>query len=122
MSWGDTLIVTPTSSLTVDDAFDDLKREEAFFELALESACIARDLAEKEELVFFKPDDFIAPMVKNDTQLEAIRQKLIAKAQDGDEDALRRLNLFDKEQKKAKLNERAKLLARSKAYFFFRFT
>lgn len=113
LDWGETLVVTSKESLAVEDVFDDLKREEAFFNQALEAAYIARDLAEKEGLTFFKPENFIAPMIKNDAQLEAIRQKLIAEAQDGDEDAIRRLNLFNKEQKKAKMNERAKLLARS---------
>lgn len=118
VKWEDTLVVTAKSKLDVEDVFDDLKREEAFYKQALEAACIARDLAEEEGMTFFKPDNFIAPMLKNDAQLEAIRQKLIAEAEDGDEDALRRLTLFNKEQKKVKLNERAKLLARSMKVFF----
>ncbi|KAI9485531.1 MAG: eukaryotic rRNA processing [Benjaminiella poitrasii] len=120
LAWSEMLSVTSKEPLQVVDVFDDLLREQAFEKQALESVYLARELAAKEEeetgrkVSFFKPKDFIAPMLKDDQQMEEVRQKLIAEAKDGNEEALRRLNLFDKERKKAKANERAKILKRKK--------
>ncbi|KAI7902803.1 eukaryotic rRNA processing [Cokeromyces recurvatus] len=120
LPWSETLSLTSKEPLQVADVFDDLLREQAFERQALEAVYLARELAVKEEketgrkITFFKPKDFIAPMLKDDQQMEAVRQKLVAEAEDGNEEALRRLNLFDKERKKAKANERAKILKRKK--------
>lgn len=108
------MAVTSKEPIKVNDVFDDLEREEAFYQQALEAAYIGRDLTLKAGAPFFRPDNFIAPMLKDDKQMEAVRQRLVSEAKDGDEDALRRLHIFNKEQKKAKTNERAKLLLRSK--------
>lgn len=113
MPWVETLTVTSKEPIQVADVYDDLLREEAFYKQALEAAIIGKQLAQEAGAAFFRPDNFIAPMLKDDKQMEAVRQRLIAEAKDGDEDALRRLHIFNKEQKKAKTNERAKLLLRS---------
>ncbi|GAA5801240.1 hypothetical protein HPULCUR_006685 [Helicostylum pulchrum] len=110
----ETMAVTSKEPTKVNDVFDDLEREEAFYQQALEAAYIGRDLTLKAGAVFFRPENFIAPMLKDDKQMEAVRQRLISEAKDGDEDALRRLHIFNKEQKKAKTNERAKLLLRKR--------
>jgi rRNA-processing protein EBP2 len=117
MPFIETMVVTSKEPIQVADVFDDLLREEAFYKQALEAAYIGRDLVLEAGAPFFRPDNFIAPMLKDDKQMEAVRQRLIAEAKDGDEEALRRLHIFNKEQKKAKTNERAKLLQRSKMCF-----
>ncbi|CEP17197.1 hypothetical protein [Parasitella parasitica] len=114
MPWIETLTVTSKQPVQVADVYDDLLREEAFYKQALEAALAGKKLAEEAGAAFFRPDNFIAPMLKDDKQMEAVRQRLITEAKDGDEDALRRLHIFNKEQKKAKTNERAKLLSRKK--------
>lgn len=115
MPFIETMVVTSKEPIKVDDVFDDLKREEAFYQQALEAAYIGREKVLEAGAAFFRPDNFIAPMLKDDKQMEAVRQRLIAEAKDGDEDALRRLHIFNKEQKKVQSNERAKLLLRSKS-------
>ncbi|OBZ86945.1 putative rRNA-processing protein ebp2 [Choanephora cucurbitarum] len=114
LPWIEALTVTSKEPLQVADVFDDLAREEAFYQQALEAARIGRQLTEEAGAAFFKPDNFIAPMLKDDKQMEAVRQRLLEEAKDGNEDALRRLHIFNKEQKKQKMNERAKLLMRKK--------
>ncbi|KAI8645234.1 eukaryotic rRNA processing [Parasitella parasitica] len=114
MPWIETLTVTSEEPVQVADVYDDLLREEAFYKQALNAALVGRKLAEEAGVAFFRPENFIAPMLKDDKQMEAVRQRLIAEAKDGDEDALRRLQIFNKEQKKAKSNERIKLLSRKR--------
>ncbi|KAG2206981.1 hypothetical protein INT47_008450 [Mucor saturninus] len=114
MPWIETNVVTSTEPTKVNDVYDDYEREEAFYKQALEAAYIGRDRTLAAGAPFFRPDNFIATMLKDDKQMEAVRQRLIAEAKDGDEDALRRLQIFSKEQKKIKVNERAKLLLRKR--------
>ncbi|KAI8076487.1 eukaryotic rRNA processing [Gilbertella persicaria] len=114
LPWMESLTVTSTKPIQVADVFDDLLREEAFYQQALEAAYLGRERTLKEGAAFFKPDNFIAPMLKDDKQMEMVRQRLLEEAKDGDEEALRRLHIFNKEQKKQKTNERAKLLLRKK--------
>jgi rRNA-processing protein EBP2 len=117
MPWSETLAVTSNEPLKVADVFDDLLREEAFYNQALEAAKIGRELAKEEGIPFLRPENFIAPMLKDDKQMDAVRKRLLEEAKDGDEDALRRLHIFNKEQKKIKTNEREKLLKRSKCIY-----
>lgn len=119
MPFIETMVVTSKEPVHVEDVFDDLAREDAFYKQALEAAYIGRQLTLEAGHAFFRPDNFIAPMLKDDKQMEAVRQRLIAEAKDGDEEALRRLHIFNKEQKKQKTNERAKLLSRSKFWKCF---
>lgn len=48
------------------DVHDDLKREVAFYKLALEGVHEARKLCKKAKVPFSRPDDFFAEMVKTD--------------------------------------------------------
>jgi rRNA-processing protein EBP2 len=121
MPWIETMVVTATEHTKVNDVYDDLEREEAFYKQALEAAYIGRDRTLEAGAPFFRPENFIAPMLKDDKQMEAVRQRLISEAKDGDEDALRRLQIFSKEQKKIKINERAKLLLRSKFWIIMHY-
>jgi rRNA-processing protein EBP2 len=117
MPWSETLAVTSNEPLKVADVFDDLLREEAFYNQALEAAKMGRELAKEEGIPFLRPENFIATMLKDDKQMDAVRKRLLEEAKDGDEDALRRLQIFNKEQKKIKTNEREKLLKRSKSIY-----
>jgi rRNA-processing protein EBP2 len=119
MPFIETMVVTSKEPIKVDDVFDDLLREEAFYKQALEAAYIGRERVLESGAAFFRPDNFIAPMLKDDKQMEAVRQRLISEAKDGDEDALRRLHIFNKEQKKVQTNERAKLLLRSMFIYIY---
>ena len=48
------------------DIHDDLKREVAFYDNALESVTLAREQCERSGIPFTRPDDFFAEMVKSD--------------------------------------------------------
>ena len=48
------------------DIHDDLKREVAFYDNALESVTLAREQCESVGIPFTRPDDFFAEMVKSD--------------------------------------------------------
>ena len=48
------------------DVHDDLKREVAFYKMALEGVHEARKLCKKAKVPFSRPDDFFAEMVKTD--------------------------------------------------------
>lgn len=51
------------------DVHDDLKREVAFYDTALEAVNIARGECEKVGIPFTRPDDFFAEMIKTDGEL-----------------------------------------------------
>lgn len=61
----------------IPDVNDDLKRELAFYEQALEAANIAREKILKSGTPFSRPPDYFAEMVKTDLHMEKIRQKLL---------------------------------------------
>ena len=75
MAWAETFDVIPKSSLPFGangddgnplDVHDDLKREVAFYNLALEAVHIARDNCKEANIPFTRPVDFFAEMVKTD--------------------------------------------------------
>ena len=51
------------------DVHDDLKREVAFYNMALEAANMARKLCHDANVPFSRPEDFFAEMVKTDGEL-----------------------------------------------------
>lgn len=53
----------------VIDVHDDLKREVAFYNLALEAVYEARQKCQSHNIPFSRPDDFFAEMVKTDGEL-----------------------------------------------------
>lgn len=59
------------------DIHDDLKREVAFYDNALESVLLAREKAEEVGIPFTRPDDFFAEMVKSDDHMAKIKDRLI---------------------------------------------
>ncbi|KAF8312922.1 eukaryotic rRNA processing [Clavulina sp. PMI_390] len=77
--WVETLSVTYPEPLDVKDPDNDLERELAFYKQALHSAQAARKLAasSKPPVPFTRPTDYYAEMVKSDSHMERVRQKLL---------------------------------------------
>ncbi|KAI0647869.1 eukaryotic rRNA processing protein EBP2-domain-containing protein [Trametes meyenii] len=76
LPWTETLAVTYPESIEVD-VEDDLNRELAFYKQALHSAQAAKALAQKHKFPFTRPADYFAEMVKSDSHMERIRQRLL---------------------------------------------
>ncbi|KAH9949794.1 eukaryotic rRNA processing [Amylocystis lapponica] len=76
LPWTETLTVSYPETIDVD-VDDDLNRELAFYKHALHAANAARALAAKHKLPFTRPADYFAEMVKSDSHMERIRQRLL---------------------------------------------
>ncbi|KAF7791505.1 hypothetical protein EIP86_002521 [Pleurotus ostreatoroseus] len=74
--WTETLTVTYPETIDVD-VDDDLNRELAFYKQALHCAQTAKTLAAKHNFPFTRPSDYFAEMVKSDSHMERIRQRLL---------------------------------------------
>lgn len=59
------------------DIHDDLKREVAFYDNAMEAVRIARVQCEDAGIPFTRPEDFFAEMVKSDDHMAKIKDRLI---------------------------------------------
>ncbi|KAL0244162.1 hypothetical protein GEMRC1_008247 [Eukaryota sp. GEM-RC1] len=80
LTWVDTLSITaPDSVSTIIDADfnDDLKREVAFYNQALVSARLAKELCTEHNCHWQRPADYYAEMIKSDTHMEKIRSKMV---------------------------------------------
>ena len=73
MPWAETFTIVPPSTSPFApgvedplDVHDDLKREVAFYDIALEATLLARKKCEEAKIPFSRPDDFFAEMVKTD--------------------------------------------------------
>lgn len=78
--WPEHLILQSKNILDVDPE-DDLKREMAFYKLALDAVPEARKLCNKFDIPFSRPTDYYAEMVKSDEHMERVRTKLVTEAQ-----------------------------------------
>lgn len=78
--WPEHLIVSSKTILDVDPS-DDLKREMAFYKLALDAVPIARAQCAKHDIPFSRPNDYYAEMVKSDEHMERVRTKLVEESQ-----------------------------------------
>ena len=74
--WAETFCVVPVTPLpfgagTVDalNIHDDLKREVAFYDTALEAVLEAKERCHQAGVPFTRPEDFFAEMVKTDGKL-----------------------------------------------------
>ncbi|RPD62599.1 eukaryotic rRNA processing [Lentinus tigrinus ALCF2SS1-7] len=76
LPWTETLTVSYPEAIDVD-IDDDLNRELAFYKQALHGAQTARSLAQKHNFPFTRPADYFAEMVKSDSHMERIRQRLL---------------------------------------------
>ena len=74
--WAETFVIVPPTPLPFGahgdpdsnplDIHDDLKREVAFYNTALEAANLARSKCHQSDIHFSRPEDFFAEMVKDD--------------------------------------------------------
>ncbi|KII86944.1 hypothetical protein PLICRDRAFT_114220 [Plicaturopsis crispa FD-325 SS-3] len=76
LPWTETLVLSYPQTIDID-VNDDLNRELAFYKQALHGANTARSLAAKLNFPFTRPTDYFAEMVKSDSHMERIRQRLL---------------------------------------------
>lgn len=72
LPWIETMAVTSTEPIELEDVHDDLKRELAFYQQALEAANIGREKVKAAGIPFTRPDDYFAEMVKSDEHMEKV--------------------------------------------------
>lgn len=84
MPWSETFTVVPSNPMPFGgadgsalDVHDDLKREVAFYNTAMEGVIEARALCERSGIPFRRPDDFFAEMVKTDDHMAKVKDRLI---------------------------------------------
>ncbi|KAI8322464.1 eukaryotic rRNA processing [Martensiomyces pterosporus] len=102
--------ITSTAPIVVEKTEDDLDRELKFYQQGLEAAIKGRQLIEKSGIPFSRPDDYFAEMVKSDSHMSKIRQKLLdqQKGIQNSEEAKkqRELRKYGKKIQQEKLKER----------------
>ncbi|CAO1635371.1 unnamed protein product [Parajaminaea phylloscopi] len=83
MDWIEHMSLTWDKSVSAEleeqgaTAEDDLKRELVFYRQALSAAVIGRGKVLQAGIPFSRPSDFFAEMVKSDTHMERVRQRLL---------------------------------------------
>ncbi|KAL3784030.1 hypothetical protein HJC23_006316 [Cyclotella cryptica] len=94
------------------DIHDDLKREVAFYDTALEAVNLAREECEKVGIPFRRPEDFFAEMVKTDEHMAKVKDRLIFETKKIEAVQRRKSNkeqtLMAKERQAHRLAEKAK--------------
>jgi rRNA-processing protein EBP2 len=104
--------LTTSAPVSIPDVSDDLNRELAFYAQSLESVKEARKLLKAEGVLFTRPTDYFAEMVKADEHMAKIKAKLIDEAASKKASAEARkqrdLKKFGKQVQVAKLQERDK--------------
>lgn len=104
--------LTSTEQMDVPDANDDLNRELAFYTVCASAAKQARGLLKKEGILFSRPTDYFAEMVKSDEHMGKVKKKLYdeaaAKKASAEARKQRDLKKFGKQVQVAKLQQRQK--------------
>lgn len=87
MPWAETFVVVPPTPLPFGengdpesnplDIHDDLKREVAFYNTALEAVNLARPKCKDAGIPFTRAEDFFAEMVKTDDHMASVKDRLI---------------------------------------------
>ncbi|KAG0165250.1 rRNA-processing protein and EBNA1-binding protein ebp2 [Apophysomyces sp. BC1034] len=80
LPWIETLTVTSSKPVEVEDVHDDMARELAFYQQALEAVHIAREKIQEAGVPFSRPDDYYAEMLKSDEHMAKVRQRLLDQA------------------------------------------
>lgn len=110
LQWIQRCDVTSLEPIAVEKADDDLDRELKFYQQGLEAAIQGKTEVQKAGVPFSRPDDYFAEMVKSDTHMARIRQKLLdqQKAIQNSEEAKkqRELRKYGKKIEQEKLKER----------------
>ncbi|KAJ2384777.1 RRNA processing protein [Coemansia sp. RSA 2559] len=77
LEWIQRCDITSINPIVVESTEDDLDRELKFYQQALEAVTMAKNSIEKAGVPFARPNDYFAEMVKSDSQMARIRQKLL---------------------------------------------
>ncbi len=75
--WDETLAVTSSAPTAVVNVDDDLERELAFYNQALEAAKTAIGRFEEAGLTWQRPPDYYAEMVKSDEHMAKVKEQLL---------------------------------------------
>jgi rRNA-processing protein EBP2 len=76
LPWIETLD-TCSYEINVEDAHDDLKREVAFYNMALACVKDSKEKLAELEVPYKRPDDYYAEMIKSDDHMANIKDRLI---------------------------------------------
>ncbi|KAJ2521049.1 RRNA processing protein [Coemansia sp. RSA 1939] len=110
LDWVQRCDITSMSPLVVENTEDDLDRELKFYQQALEAVTRAKVNIKEAGIPFSRPDDYFAEMVKSDSQMARIRQKLLdqQKSIQNSEEAKkqRQLRKYGKQIQQEKIKER----------------
>ncbi|KAL4419941.1 hypothetical protein ABPG75_007039 [Micractinium tetrahymenae] len=79
--WEESLALTSTAPTAVANAEDDLERELAFYNQALEAAQTAVQRFEAAGLAWQRPADYYAEMVKSDEHMAKVKEQLLFEKQ-----------------------------------------
>lgn len=114
LKWIEKMDVVPGAiPLEGAEVHDDLKREVAFYDLALAAVLKARTKFKEVDIPFARPDDFYAEMVKTDDHMGKVKDRLIYESKKIEAFEQRKNN---KEHKlRAKEAQSNKVAAKSKA-------
>ncbi|KAL2653480.1 hypothetical protein R1flu_021608 [Riccia fluitans] len=112
LDWIQTCVITSPKSENQVDVNDDLVREMAFYTQALEGAKEAYLKLQELGIPFLRPSDYYAEMIKTDSHMLKIKDKLLhekSKLEETDERRkAREAKKYSKEVQAEKLKERAK--------------
>mmetsp|Transcript_20105 Transcript_20105/g.49262 ORF Transcript_20105/g.49262 Transcript_20105/m.49262 type:complete len:285 (+) Transcript_20105:330-1184(+) len=75
--WVETLALTDSTPLELENVHDDLKREAEFYARSLKAANIALANLKQMNIPFERPEDFYAEMVKSDAHMKKVKAKLL---------------------------------------------
>jgi rRNA-processing protein EBP2 len=75
--WAETLAITSAQATHVDDVDDDLERELAFYNQAMDGAKQAIQRFEKAGVRWQRPGDYYAEMVKSDEHMARVKEQLL---------------------------------------------
>eukprot|EP00339_Tiarina_fusa_P014013 CAMPEP_0117020064 /NCGR_PEP_ID=MMETSP0472-20121206/15301_1 /TAXON_ID=693140 ORGANISM="Tiarina fusus, Strain LIS" /NCGR_SAMPLE_ID=MMETSP0472 /ASSEMBLY_ACC=CAM_ASM_000603 /LENGTH=410 /DNA_ID=CAMNT_0004725173 /DNA_START=126 /DNA_END=1355 /DNA_ORIENTATION=+ len=131
LPWSETFDVIPPTALPfgkkvvdeddeeeVVDIHDDLKREVAFYNIALEAVHESRKRCKTSDIPFSRPEDFFAEMVKTDDHMAKVKDKLIFETKKMDAVAQRKSNREQKlRAKESQANKVAEKAKRKKDHF-----
>jgi rRNA-processing protein EBP2 len=74
LPWIETMTVTSSKPIEVD-VEDDMARELAFYQQALEAVQIGRELIKKAGVDFARPEDYYAEMLKSDEHMAKVKKR-----------------------------------------------
>lgn len=105
--------VISAEQIHVPDAHDDLTRELAFYQQSLDAAVEARRLLREGKMLFTRPNEYFAEMVKTDEHMGKIKSKMVEEAANKKAATAARkqrdLKKFGKQVQVAKLQERDRM-------------